>query len=200
MLAQRELIRDERRTGASVPSPDAMVTDVMCPAVMSQILVCALLRCVMIYDMSYRRRGNSKGSVVNDGNRRDIIQILSLEYQILREETVLRTTGRFQFLGLMTTAAALLTTGIFGSSSFKNQTWIAASLALLVFLFGVVCFVYLGRQRGVALMQVAALEKRINALVQAEPGYSMILSLERNRVHWTFCGKIKLLLFGGRAR
>jgi hypothetical protein len=154
----------------------------------------------MIYGMNYRRRANSKRSIVNDENRRDIIQLLSLEYQILREETVLRTTGRFQFLGLMTTAAALLTTGAFGSSSFRSQTWIAASLAMLVLVFGVVCFIYLGRQRGLALMQVAVLEKRINALIQAEPGYSAVLSLESNRVRWTVYEKIKLVLLGTRAR
>jgi hypothetical protein len=143
----------------------------------------------MIYGMSYRRRDDSKSSIVNDENRKEIIQLLSLEYQILREETVLRTTGRFQFLGLMTTAAALLTTGVFSSSTFRSQTWIAASLATLVFVFGVICFIYLGRQRGLALVKVAVLEKRINALVQAEPGYSAVLSLESNRVRWTFYGK-----------
>ena len=149
---------------------------------MPQILMCALLQCVMIYGMSYRRRDDSKSSIVNDENRKEIIQLLSLEYQILREVTVLRTTGRFQFLGLMTTAAALLTTGVFSSSTFTNQTWIAASLATLVFAFGVICFIYLGRQRGLALIKVAMLEKRINALVQAEPGYSAVLSLESTRV------------------
>jgi hypothetical protein len=154
----------------------------------------------MIYGMSYRRREDSKSSIVNDESRKEIIQLLSLEYQILREVTVLRTTGRFQFLGLMTTAAALLTTGVFSSSTFTSQTWIAASLATLVFAFGVICFIYLGRQRGLALVKVAMLEKRINALVQAEPGYSAVLSLESTRVRWTFYGKIKLLLFGTRAR
>lgn len=154
----------------------------------------------MIYGMSYRRRDDSKRSIVNDENRKEIIQLLSLEYQSLREEITLRTTGRFQFLGLMTTAAALLTTGVFSSSAFRSQTWIASILATLVFIFGVICFIYLGRLRGDASVKVVVLEKRINALVQAEPGYSVVLSRESNYAHWTFYGKIKLLLFGTRVR
>jgi hypothetical protein len=167
---------------------------------MPQILMCVLLKCVMIYGMNYRRRDDPKKSIVNEENRKEVIQLLSLEYQILREATMLRTTGRFQFLGLMTTAAALLTTGVFGSSTFGSQIWIAASLATLVFSFGVICFIYLGRQRGLELAQIATLEKRINALVQAEHGYSAVLTLESNRVRWTFYGKLRLLLLGSRAR
>lgn len=154
----------------------------------------------MIYSMSYRRRSDSKSPIVIDGDRKDIIKLLSLEYQTLREETVLRTSGRFQFLGLMTTAAALLTTGAFNSSASRIQAWIAGSLAALVFVFGVTCFIYLGRQRGLALVRLAALEKRINSLVQAEPGYSAVLSLESTRIRWTLYRKIKLVLSGARAR
>ncbi len=43
-----------------------------------------------------------------------VIQVLSLEYQTLRAELFTRMSGRFQFLGFMTTAAALVIAGIGG--------------------------------------------------------------------------------------
>jgi hypothetical protein len=100
----------------------------------------------------------------------------------------------------MTTAAALLTTGVFSSSVFKSQTWISAALATLVFAFGVVCFVYLGRQREQTSIKIAAIEKRINALLPAEAGFPTVMSLESNRKHWSLYEKIQLVLFGTRAR
>lgn len=149
--------------------------------------------------MGYKRRDKVKSSQVNDENRKHIIQTLCVEYQVLREEVLLRTTGRYQFLGLMTTAAALLTTGVFGSSVFRSQTWISAGLAALVFAFGIVCFIYLGRQRALTLLKVAALEKRINALLAAEPGFSGVLTRASAPEHWTYYQKLKLIFFGTRA-
>lgn len=149
--------------------------------------------------MGERRHGGAKSSQINDENREYLIRVLSLEYQTLREEILIRTSGRFQFLGLMTTAAALLTTGVFSSSVFKSQTWISAGLAVLVFTFGVACFVYLGRQRALAFAKVVALEIRINALVPAEHGYSAVLTRESDREHWTLYKKLKLVLRGTRA-
>jgi hypothetical protein len=99
----------------------------------------------------------------------------------------------------MTTAAALLTTGVFSSSIFRSQTWISAGLAALVFAFGVVSFIYLGRQREVISIRIAALEKRINALVPAEPGFSGVLTREANRGDWTFYRKLKFIFLGTRA-
>jgi hypothetical protein len=149
--------------------------------------------------MAYKRRDETKNSQINDADRDRIIQVLSLEYQILRQEMVLRTSGRYQFLGLMTTAAALLTTGVFETSVFRSRTWISAGLAALVFAFGVVSFVYLGRQRVLTQIRVAAIEKRINALVPAEPGFSSVLMRESDREHWTYYRKLKLIFLGTRA-
>ena len=112
---------------------------------------------------------------------------------------LVRTSGRFQFLGLMTTAAALLTTGVFSSSVFRSQAWISAVLAALVFGFGVACFVYLGRQRTMLSLKVVALERRMNALLPPEPGLTGVLSWESNNQRWTLAQKVKLVLFGIRA-
>jgi hypothetical protein len=141
--------------------------------------------------MNDRHHGEAKSSQVSDQNREQIIQVLSLEYQTLREEILVHTSGRFQFLGLMTTAAALLTTGVFSSSVFRGQTWISAALALGVFVFGVVCFVYIGRQREAVADRVAEIERRINALLPAEPGFSAVLSLESHRKHRTLYQNLK---------
>lgn len=97
-----------------------------------------------------------------------IIQILSQEYQTLRQEILVRASGRFQFLGLMTTAAALLASGVLGHSIFSGQTLISAILAAVVFAFGLAYFLHLGRQMVDVSARVAQLEERINALVPSE--------------------------------
>jgi len=79
----------------------------------------------------------------DDHSDRDrIIHVLSLEYKTLREELLVRVSGRFQFLGLMTTAAALIATGFFSRSVFGNSDWIAGILAAAVFSFGLMNFGY----------------------------------------------------------
>ena len=148
--------------------------------------------------MTHEPQSEPRNNQVDADDRKQIIQVLSFEYQMIREEILVRTSGRFQFLGLMTTAAALLTTGIFGSSIFKGKSWIAAALATLVFLFGVICFIYLGRQRDAAWDEVANLEKRINALLPLEPGFSSVLGEVRTRRQWTWRRKLKFLLLGPR--
>lgn len=134
--------------------------------------------------------GDSKKLLEPD--RELLIQVLSLEYQTLREEVLVRTSGRFQFLGLMTTAAALLSSGILGPSIFGHQTWIAALLAAGVLAFGLVCFVALGRLRTDAAVRVAEIEKRINAMLPAERGFSTVLSWESGREKRTFGQKLMI--------
>src|SRR6266704_22076 len=128
--------------------------------------------------MCDKRRGEAESKPEGHVDRERIIQLLSLEYQTLRDDLLVRTSGRFQFLGLMTTAAALLATGIFGHSVFGSQNWIAATLALGVFAFGLVCFLILGRHMVILSTRLAEIERRINALVPAEPGFSAVLSWE----------------------
>ena len=149
--------------------------------------------------MAYKRRSAAKKSQEGIQDRDYILHLLSLEYQALKEEALVRTSGRFQFLGLMTTAAALLTTGVFSSSIFKSQTWISAVLAAAVFGFGIICFIYVGRQRAIAFTKLTELEGRINGLVQAEPGYSVVLGAnEVDRRNWTSYRKLRLLILGPR--
>jgi hypothetical protein len=150
--------------------------------------------CAMIETMSLRRTNKAKNEFTDRSERERIIQVLSLEYQTLMEEILLRTSGRFQFLGLMTTAAALLSTGVFGHPVFRPQTWIAAALAAGVFIFGVACFVYLGRQRELIAFRVGALEKRINALLSAEPGFPAVLSWNSGYKHVSLYQKIRITL------
>jgi hypothetical protein len=129
---------------------------------------------------------------VTEAEHDRIIQALSLEYQTLREEILVRTSGRFQFLGLTTTAAALLTTGSFGSSVFGSQRWIPDLLAIAVFVFGVICFLYVGRARVACSIKVAEIERRINALLPAEPGSSAVLSWESAHQQRNFYQRLKL--------
>jgi hypothetical protein len=147
--------------------------------------------------MGYKHRSELRDSRTEDKNREYLVHILAVEYQTLRQEIQDRTSGRYQFLGLTTTAAALLTTGIFGSSIFEGRIWIAAGLAIVVFTFGVVSFVYLGRMRELTIIEAAALERRINALLPAEPGFSAVLTRASNRgERRTYYWRIKLLFLG----
>jgi hypothetical protein len=126
--------------------------------------------------MCDKRHDEAESKPEDHVDRERIIQLLSLEYQTLREDLLVRTSGRFQFLGLMTTAAALFATGIFGHSAFGSQSWIAATLAFGVSAFGLVCFLRLGHHMVTRSTRLAEIERRINALVPAEPGFSTVLS------------------------
>ena len=147
--------------------------------------------------MDFKRRSEQKNSSIDEKDREFLIHVLSIEYQALRQEIQDRTSGRYQFLGLTTTAAALLATGIFGSPVFGGQVWIAASLATIVFTLGVACFVYLGRLRELTIIETAALERRINALLPAEPGFSAVLTwASGHRGYQSYNQKVKLLFSG----
>src|SRR6266496_2486938 len=87
------------------------------------------------------------------------IQLLSLEYNSIKGEMLTRTSGRFQFLGLMTTAAALVASGV-GDSKLGISTWATAALAAGVFLFGLICFIFLGHQIVRMAERVADIEHR----------------------------------------
>ena len=91
------------------------------------------------------------------------INILALEYSALRAEITGRQSGRFQFLGFTTAAAALLGS-VIGSSSFSSKDWILLGLAFAVLIFGLICFMRLGKMLTEASAQVADIEQRINAL------------------------------------
>jgi len=118
----------------------------------------------------------------DDYSDRDcIIHVLSLEYKTLRAELLVRVSGRFQFLGLMTTAAALIVTGFFSRSVFGNSDWIAGILAAAVFSFGLMNFWILGRHIAVLSARIAEIENRINTLAPARENVPELLSWESER-------------------
>jgi hypothetical protein len=132
--------------------------------------------------MDQRQQAPARKRQLGSGDRDRILQVLSLEYQTLRQDILVRTSGRFQFLGLMTTAAALLATGIFGHSAFGSKTWISIVLAAAVFGFGVACFWLLGHHIMLVSARLAQIEARINNLVPAETDSSApLLSWESVR-------------------
>jgi hypothetical protein len=96
-----------------------------------------------------------------------MIQILSLEYGALRSEILTLTSGRYQFFGLMTTAAALLASGISHSVSLAER-WTLGFLALAIFLVGLVYYLRLGRNIARISARIASIENRINELAYSQ--------------------------------
>ena len=112
---------------------------------------------------------------------------------------LVRISGRFQFLGLMTTAAALLATGVFSSRSLLGgQSWLAGVLAVVVFGFGLANYWVLGRHVVVLSTRVAAIEARINALAPGLPGVPRLLSWESEHQSIIRGGWLVMGLFGRR--
>jgi hypothetical protein len=113
-----------------------------------------------------------------------VLQVLTLEYETLRAEILMRTSARYQFLGFITAAAAILATGI-GNPSFGLREWVLASLAGVVFIFGLISFWQLGTHVAHLSARVARIEKRINALVPADPGTPELLTWESDHQNRT---------------
>jgi len=109
-----------------------------------------------------------------------IVQVLSLEYDTLRDEILVRLTARYQFVGFVTGAAGLIGAGI-GLSSYGVKTWILVGLATSVVAAGVWGYVLMRYQNIRLSARVALLERRINDLVHAEPGYPRLLSWETDQ-------------------
>jgi hypothetical protein len=106
-----------------------------------------------------------------------VVRILSLEYGTLREEMLVRSTERYQFVGFVTGATGLIGAGI-GLSSYGVKTWILVGLAVVVIAVGLYGY-FLMRFHSIALSaRIAVLERRINDLVPAEPGFERVLSWE----------------------
>jgi hypothetical protein len=97
------------------------------------------------------------------------VQVLSLEYETLRADMLMRTSSRYQFLGFVTAAAAILATGA-GHLSLGPGVWFLAILAGGIFLLGLASFWYQGTYVARMSMKVAEIENRINDLVPVEPG------------------------------
>jgi len=127
-----------------------------------------------------------------DSDRACLINLLSLEYQTLRSELLVRVSGRFQFLGLMTTASALLATGVFSGSVFTGQKWLVGILATTVFAFGLINFWVLGRHVLVLSRRIAEIEDRINGLAPLPTGASVPLSWESSLQQNSFYHRLTL--------
>jgi uncharacterized membrane protein YhiD involved in acid resistance len=120
-----------------------------------------------------------------------LIQVLSLEYQTLRDEILTRTSGRFQFLGLMTTAAALLASGI-GVSHVGLGVWASAALAIAAFSLGLGYFGGLGIHIIRISARLAQLEARINNLLAVQDDGQRALSWESEKQKRTLIARIAL--------
>jgi hypothetical protein len=120
----------------------------------------------------------SDNTPVDSSGRDCMIHVLSLEYQTLRAEILVRTGGRFQFLGLMTAAAALLATAAFSHPLFSTGNWVAGILAIAIFGFGLMNFWILGCQIFGLSARVAEIENRINALAPMQAAFPALLNWE----------------------
>jgi hypothetical protein len=105
------------------------------------------------------------------------VQILSMEYKALRSDLQMRSSARFQFLGLVTAAAAVLATGL-GSSHAGRTTLILEILACVLFVLGLVAFWRQGRDQARISFYISRLEDRINSLVPPESGKAGLLRWE----------------------
>jgi hypothetical protein len=117
-----------------------------------------------------------------------MVQILSLEYQTLRSEILTLTSGRYQFFGLMTAAAALLASGV-GHSISSNERWIIGFVALTIFVVGLAYFLRLGRNIATLSARIASIEGRINDLTYSQ---SKLLSWESEQQQRSLLKRITL--------
>lgn len=96
-----------------------------------------------------------------------ILNVLTMEYNSLNAQIMARVSARYQFLGFVTAGSAILAAAS-GHPLFSSGTWVLASLAIGVLIFGLFCFWRLGRTIAILAARVANIEKRINKLVPAE--------------------------------
>jgi hypothetical protein len=100
-----------------------------------------------------------------------ILQVLSLEYQTLRADMIARSSARFQFLGFVVAAAAIIAAaiGAAGDNGVHPAVWY---VGIGVLAFSLASFWMLGRDQARLSAKVAELEARINDLV---PGNRLLL-------------------------
>lgn len=111
-----------------------------------------------------------------DAERDRFLQVLMLEYGTLRAEILTRLSARYQFVGFVTGAAALIGVAIGYSSGLKVWLLTAVSIAVLAVGFYGYCRMIV---RGKLISaRIAEIEDRINRLVPAEPGTPNLLSWE----------------------
>jgi hypothetical protein len=113
------------------------------------------------------------------------VEILALEYQSLRSDLVMRSAARFQFLGFVTASAAILATGLGGTHS-HQETLVLVTLAIALFIFGLISFWLQGRDQAIISAQIAHIETRINLLVPAKPDLLSWETTHQNRSFFNY--------------
>lgn len=119
--------------------------------------------CTMRRRLSHQREASDPRSV----EREQMIQILSLEYQFVTSGIQQLSSGRYQFFGLMTAAAALLGGGVDRTAT-TGQRWILGLLSTAIFMVGLVYFLRLGRHIVRLSARAASIEARINELAYSQ--------------------------------
>jgi hypothetical protein len=121
--------------------------------------------------------GSTGAQIHNQDAERDrFLNVLMLEYGTLRAEILVRLSARYQFVGFVTTAAALIGVAIGYSSGIK--VWLLAAVSVAVIGVGFYGYYRMAVQNRGISARVAAIEGRINTLVPAEPGGQSLLSWE----------------------
>lgn len=121
----------------------------------------------------------NEGAGINGGAgiNAERVKVLSMEYQSLRSDLQMRSSARFQFLGLVTAAAAVLATGLGGSHS-NRVTLVLEIAGAVLFGLGLISFWLQGKDQAIISAQIASIETKINKLVQAESGGPDLLRWE----------------------
>jgi hypothetical protein len=120
-----------------------------------------------------------------------MLQVLALEYGTLRQEILMRLSARYQFVGFVTTAAALTGVGIGYSSGLK--VWLLVSLAVAVLAVGIYGYLRMQVYGRKVAARIVEIEERINKLVPVEPGTQNLLSWESEHYRvGLFFGPFKL--------
>ena len=124
-----------------------------------------------------RNNGSAKERPLRaDAQLDHVLQVLMLEYGTLRDEILARLSARYQFIGFVTGAAALVGVAIGYSSGLKLWLLTAVSIAVLAIGFYGYCrMVIRGR---LISARVAEIEERINKLVLAESNSPKLLTWE----------------------
>jgi hypothetical protein len=109
------------------------------------------------------------------------LQVLMLEYGTLRAEILTRLSARYQFIGFITAAAALIGVAIGYSSGMK--VWLLTAVSAAVLTVGFYGYSRMVLRGTLISARVAEIENRINKLVPTEPGTPDLLGWESEHQH-----------------
>lgn len=124
---------------------------------------------------------------LDPADRDRLFQAYALEYQTLWSEIIATLSGRWQFLGFMTTAAALLASA---AGHLGGGTWLLLVLASGVFAFGLLSFWLLGRTVVIISARLATIESKMNAFLPVQREASAPMSWQTERQERSLWGRI----------